>query len=173
MHLPTALARVRAIAADSIDRNGRPVGPLRMVTGTLASSTGDVLRITADAQTASTVIPTSHVVELYESDGFHSHVRTGALVGLGVGAAVGFTMGYTADYGCSGPELACFFGLPLAQGAVIAASTVVAGLVGTGVGALIGSSSHEHWRQLSQPRRLSPLVAPSGGGSRLGLALRL
>ena len=102
------------------------------------------------------------------SDGWHSHARNGALVGLGVGAGTGLLLGLAA----SAEECGEWCVIEVGTGE-IAAVTVMLGAVGAGIGALIGSFSHgERWRQVdlhpSEPARLAP-IARAGG---LGIALR-
>src|SRR5262249_27280477 len=153
---------------DSLDRDGRPGGVSRTVIGSVASSTRDTIFVSVDGRPA-TAIPSSHIFALYESEGFHRHVGRGALIGFGVGLALGGPSGYASPIRfCDG---VC--DQTTNEDRVISAAIAggVFGMVGAGLGALFGSGSHEHWREMPATR-LRASVVPSRGGSTVRLSLR-
>ena len=168
---PSVNSRVRVVAADALDRDGRASGEVRTATGSVVSLTRDTLRVMPDGQSAATVIPMSHIVEMYESDGFHSHARRGALIGLGIGVALAGYLEFAAPSACD-PGTICLDNDQALKPAFFLAGSVLFGGIGAGLGAIIGSGSHEHWRPLSNPPRVGAFVVPRSGDTRLGLAVR-
>jgi hypothetical protein len=166
-----ARSRVRVVATEGLDQSGRPGGVARVLTGSVVSATRDTLVMNVDGQQASTAIPSSHVFALYESEGFHRHVGTGAIVGLGLGLVAGGASGYASGFRLwcdGGPNCDPLTNEDRAVGAAIGGGLL--GIIGAGLGAIFGSGSHEHWREIPS-ERVRAAIVPTQHRARVSFSL--
>jgi hypothetical protein len=141
-------AKVKILAADSVDQNRVPVGARREFIGVVASPDGDTLILRDDDGPKQRKIATARITEAHEWAGSETHMTTGALVGGGVGVALGLLAIHSGS--CSGDCDGILAKIAERE----AAGLVVAFLGGVGVvvGTLIGAMPDDQWRPMPNAR---------------------
>jgi hypothetical protein len=119
-------------------------GSHKRMVGTLLSADSDSLRLTSSNDQRVLTVPTRSVVRLERSRGQRPSTGRGARIGALVGGGTGLLLGIAAS-----SESDSWVQIGAEEVAVV---TVVFGLAGAGVGALIGSvSHHEQWDSVPIP----------------------
>jgi hypothetical protein len=130
----------------------------RMV-GTLISADSDSLRLTSSKDQSVLTVPTRSVARLERSRGQRPSTGRGALIGALAGGGTGLLLGIAAS-----TESDSWVQI---GGGEVAAVTVIFGLGGAGIGALIGSASHhEQWDSVPIPGWGSASPAAKAGPER-------
>lgn len=158
---PGTRVRMRLDTTVTVRQTNSILSPDVWWVGELVSREGDTLtfRVSGDSAVA---ISRRQIEALEVSAGYHSNVLGGALAGGLLGAGVGFLLSHLNS--CSNPSssISCL------SGSEIGKVTAVSALLGAGVGAAVGSSSHERWRRVTD----LVTVIPRGLGS-VGVELAL
>ena len=118
------------------------------------------------------------VLRLELSTGQHRSVLKGCLIGLVVGSVVGGGAGYLSGDDpppqCECEFIFCFCTPSTTAGQKAAWGAAGGGLLGAGIGALVGTATHDRWVAFPvNALRAQPIVASAAGIVRLGWRLPL
>lgn len=137
------------------------------IVGTLDTLGTDSLRLHRGGETGVVAIPLREISGLEVSAGQHSHTSTGIKIGvlLGTGAGLAFALANQEKCNnlflsnvCNTANTWVFVAIP------------IGGLVGTGLGAVVGSAFHsERWKKVAPPHLA---IAPMSSG-RMGIGFSL
>jgi hypothetical protein len=146
-------ARVRVSTSSAADER---------IVGTLAALQSEALVVDVEGHSEPVTLPVASVTRLEVSTGRKSKTATGAGIGFGIGAAAGTVL---ALMFCSDPDNACGAGSFLG-------GSVLLGLPGAGVGALIGSGIKvERWETVPLDRIRVGLTSQPGRPLALSVTL--
>jgi hypothetical protein len=123
-------------------------------TVTVVSSTGNALVYRQNAQAAPQTLSSTAITHMEISTGTRAHKAKGALIGLVAGAAIGGILGYATWQRptCKNPNqlLGCL-AIDFGRGGDAAFAGGLGGILGTIVGALIGTQQRDTWVPVTVP----------------------
>ena len=130
-----------------------PVFGDKRQTVTVVSSTGDALVFRLSGQAASQRLSSGAISGMEISTGSRAHKAKGALIGLVAGAAVGGILGYATWQRptCKDPQGFGCIALDFGRSGDAAFAGAAGGILGTIVGALIGTHQTDTWVPVTVP----------------------
>jgi hypothetical protein len=122
-------------------------------TVTVVSSTGDALVFRLSGQAASQTLSSGAISGMEISTGSRAHKAKGALIGLVAGAAIGGIIGYATWQRptCRDPQGFGCIALDFGRGGDAAFAGAAGGILGTIVGALVGTHQTDTWVPVTVP----------------------